>query len=241
MSMNNQFETDTQYTAETIERADPSLSGDEKGWTLSFEGGHGLWCTAAECQVEPQPGEQARLYGKGFGYTVRGIAINGRCYRYLTAEQEDERHTKWCEELTAKRAADAERHRAEIAEGAHAPVAFRVKESARAQYERGLANNTDPYGRACYLFAADWAALMEARIANGSTVAAVAKDACGAADKKHGITGFMYGCAVNILSHCWEHGEELRRWHNLDTQVGKEGEKANESGGVLNPAILSIG
>jgi len=51
----------------------------------------------------------------------------------------------------------------------------------------------------------------------------------------------MYGCAVVILSKCWEHGEALRRWHNKDTQIGDEGDRANESGGVLNPALLSIG
>lgn len=56
-----------------------------------------------------------------------------------------------------------------------------------------------------------------------------------------GVTGFMYGCAVTQLYWHWVHGEELRRWHNLDTQIGDEGEKANESGGVLNPAILTFG
>ena len=55
-----------------------------------------------------------------------------------------------------------------------------------------------------------------------------------------GITGFMYGCAVSTLSRCWKHGEQLRRWHNINTQLGNEGEKANESGGVLNPALLSV-
>jgi len=33
----------------------------------------------------------------------------------------------------------------------------------------------------------------------------------------------------------------LRRWHNKENQIGTEGDKANESGGVLNPALLSIG
>ena len=56
-----------------------------------------------------------------------------------------------------------------------------------------------------------------------------------------GITGFMYGAAVSILAKAWVYGEELRRWHNLDTQIQHEGEKANESGGVLNPALLSSG
>jgi deoxyribonuclease V len=49
------------------------------------------------------------------------------------------------------------------------------------------------------------------------------------------------GCAMSILSQVWVHGEQLRRWHNLKTQIRNEGEKANESGGVLNPALLSLG
>ena len=48
-----------------------------------------------------------------------------------------------------------------------------------------------------------------------------------------------YG-AVSTLSKVWEHGEELRRWSNLDLQIGNEGEKANESGGTLNPALLNV-
>jgi hypothetical protein len=51
----------------------------------------------------------------------------------------------------------------------------------------------------------------------------------------------MYGCAVSILAKCWQHGDQLRRWHNLKTQIRDEGERANESGGVLNPALLNIG
>lgn len=215
------IDNDQQYTTERIKSAEPG-DNDGPGWTLSFEGGHCLWCTGAECPVEPQPGEQARLYGKGFGYPVRGIAINGRTYRYLTEEQEAERHAKWCADLEEKRARDTARHQEEIARGQHMPVAFRVKESARADYEKGLANNSDPYGRACYLFAADWAALMEKCMAEGASVVDIAKEASSEADKKHGVTGFMYGVAVSILSHCWEHGEELRRWHNLGTQLGKE-------------------
>ena len=56
-----------------------------------------------------------------------------------------------------------------------------------------------------------------------------------------GITGFMYGAAVSTLASSWKHGERLRCWHNLDTQLGNEGKRANESGGTLNPAILNIG
>lgn len=47
-----------------------------------------------------------------------------------------------------------------------------------------------------------------------------------------GISGFMYGCAVNILAQCWKYGEELRIWHNKD--YGYEGD------GVVNPAVLTV-
>ena len=100
-------------------------------------------------------------------------------------------------------------------------------------------NNTDPYGGGCVRYAEAWADLMEERMADGGSVADVAKQASHDADTQ-GITGFMYGAAVSILSAVWEHGEELRKWHNLDTQIGDEGKEANESGGVLNPAVLNI-
>ena len=105
-------------------------------------------------------------------------------------------------------------------------------------------NNTDPYGGACVSFAEQWADEMEKRMEyTGATVAEVAKAASRDVDRRDGfgITGFMYGCAVQMLAGCWEHGEALRRWHNLDTQLGNEGERANERGTVLNPAVLSVG
>lgn len=100
-------------------------------------------------------------------------------------------------------------------------------------------NNQDAYGGECVRYAKAWAELMEPMIDSGKTVAECAKDASREADTS-GITGFMYGAAVFMLSHCWEHGEELRLWHNGETQIGTEGDRANETGGVLNPAILNI-
>lgn len=47
-----------------------------------------------------------------------------------------------------------------------------------------------------------------------------------------GITGFMYGCAVSILSQCWEYGQYLRKWHNKE--YGYDGM------GVVNPAVMSL-
>ena len=110
------------------------------------------------------------------------------------------------------------------------------------KWQEGIdAQKGDGYGLAVYSFAEAWARLMQARMSEGAKLEDVAEECCSLADKAYGITGFMYGCAVSTLAHCWVHGEDLRRWHNLTTQIGREGEKANDSGGVLNPAVLSIG
>lgn len=100
--------------------------------------------------------------------------------------------------------------------------------------------NQDPYGSCCVKYAEGWAKLMQAEFAQGKNISDCAEKTSFELGFL-GITGFMYGCAVSMLSKCWKHGEALRLWHNLKTQIGNEGEKANDSGGVLNPALLSIG
>ena len=100
--------------------------------------------------------------------------------------------------------------------------------------------NSDGYGGAVVTYSERWARLMQVEMAKGKNFEDVAEATSQEANLE-GITGFMYGCAVSTLSACWKHGEQLRRWHNIKTQLGNEGEKANESGGVLNPALLSIG
>lgn len=114
-----------------------------------------------------------------------------------------------------------------------------MKYSNESNWQKWVTANTDPYGRACVEYAERWAHLMETRIEAGAALEDIAKSTSHEADTD-GITGFMYGAAVSMLAQSWIHGEQLRRWHNLDTQIGKEGEKANESGGVLNPALLSF-
>ena len=109
----------------------------------------------------------------------------------------------------------------------------------KAVWNEGLANNTDPYGAAGYRYAEAWANKMEAAMEAGALLEDCAKQTSHDADTE-GITGFMYGCAVAVLSRVWIHGEKLRRWHNLDCQIGDEGEKANEKDSVLTPALLNI-
>lgn len=106
-------------------------------------------------------------------------------------------------------------------------------------WEKAKVANSDPYGGAVMTYAERWARLMESRMAKGERIADIADECSHLADEE-GITGFMYGCAVSTLARVWKHGEALRLWHNLKTQLRDEGEKANESGGVLNPACLSL-
>ena len=116
---------------------------------------------------------------------------------------------------------------------------MRIKPELQTEYKEYVAKNSDPYGAGIVRYGEAWAEAMELAEYAGETVQQCAKRTSHEADTE-GITGFMYGCAVSALSYFWPKGEELRRWHNLDTQLGVEGEQANESGGVLNPALLNV-
>jgi hypothetical protein len=101
-------------------------------------------------------------------------------------------------------------------------------------------NSQDSYSKAVLDYTERWAALMEAAMESGGKLEEIADKTSQEADTE-GITGYMYGASVLALAYFWEYGEPLRRWHNLKTQLHNEGERANTSGGVLNPAILNIG
>lgn len=110
-----------------------------------------------------------------------------------------------------------------------------------AKWQEGIkAQNGEGYGLAVYTYAEYWARLMQKKKSEGYKLEAIADECSHKADIPIGISGFMYGCAVSALAHCWKHGEELRLWHNKKTQLKDEGDKANETGGVLNPALLCI-
>jgi hypothetical protein len=104
-------------------------------------------------------------------------------------------------------------------------------------YKDWYNKNLDPYGHAIFTFAERWAEMMEAAIESSEdgsmeVIIKIADGLISVADTE-GITGYMYGAAVNILSKCWEYGEELRKWHNKE--YGYDGD------GVVNPAILTVG
>src|SRR3990167_2101917 len=176
------------------------------------------------------------LTAKPFGRALEiasfySAEVQHRHDEYLKSPQYQEDH---------RRKEEANRIRDNLLEGAlmFAPEHMTLLDEEG--WRKSVEVNTDGYGSAVMRYAERWARIMEGRMANGETVEDCADTASHLADSE-GITGFMYGCAVAILAKVWVHGEALRRWHNLKTQLRDEGEKANESGGVLNPALLNLG
>ena len=104
------------------------------------------------------------------------------------------------------------------------------------EYKEWYNKNLDPYGHRCFTYAEDWAEKLEKLIEESTDDAQKviidnAKQTSHEADTD-GITGFMYGVAVSILSKCWEYGEYLRKCHNKEYDY--------EGDGVVNPAVITI-
>jgi hypothetical protein len=154
-----------------------------------------------------------------------------RHQRYISSPEYKERQIRAEKERRAKAAA---------LRNALAVAPDHITITDKDAWNKTVEANPDGYGKAIMDYAELWARLMEGQINGGKPLEQCAEEMSHLADTD-GITGFMYGCAVSILSHTWKHGETLRRWHNIKTQIGTEGEAANASGGVLNPALLSIG
>ena len=114
---------------------------------------------------------------------------------------------------------------------------MKILEGHEKEYKDWYDKNSDGYGRACFTYAERWAEMLENKIE--SSTEDVMKVIVDNADKlsheadTEGITGYMYGCAVSILSQCWKYGEYLRKWHNKEYNY--------DGDGVVNPAILTIG
>jgi hypothetical protein len=98
-------------------------------------------------------------------------------------------------------------------------------------WDLGKANNQDGYGAAIYEYAEGWAKLMQVELSQGKRLEDIASPTSFQLGFL-GITGFMYGAAVSVLSQCWKNGEALRKWHNKS--YGQEGD------GVVNPAVLTL-
>ena len=145
----------------------------------------------------------------------------------VEAENERKRQ-EWRDEANAKQAAAVNRLEEMLKD---APAIILADEAA--WQESVSVNSGDPYSNGVTVFAERWARVMQVKLANGEKLEDVADASAQEADID-GITGFMYGCAVNLLAHTWEHGDQLRKWHNKKYGVSENVE------GTVNPAVITI-
>lgn len=96
--------------------------------------------------------------------------------------------------------------------------------------------NTDPYGKGCVDTARKAMEILDDEPGDFDTHKLICL-----ADESGGLTGFMAGCVAQMIGECHSRGDEFRRKWNCDNQIKDEGDKANESGGTLNPAVINIG
>ena len=113
---------------------------------------------------------------------------------------------------------------------------MKILQGKEKEYKDWYDINSDGYSRACFTYAERWAGMLENLIesSNDDAMTVIVKNADRLSHEAdiEGITGFMYGCAVSILSQCWKYGEELRKWHNKEYNY--------DGDGVVNPAIITI-
>lgn len=190
------WDTDAQYTEEKL----TEVTASDDGWSLHFDG-MGIFCPKDQCAQEPVVGEVARLYGRGFGYTVRGIIIEGRVYKYLTEAQEQQRHVDWVDAQKRERAETLERERSSRnARRAALPEALRERLDTFENRNPDWRREFEPYE----LMVCEDAARLAAHFGNDTAALDVFKDKPWAEQKAlipaigDGHSGNSWGCAVGL-------------------------------------------
>lgn len=94
-------------------------------------------------------------------------------------------------------------------------------------WEEAKAGNTDSYGGSAVAAAAHTMVLLD----EGKTPAEAEKAGFHGKD----LTGFLAGCAAQMIGQVHERGDEFRKWWNLKYGVTEE----QADGGTVNPAIMT--
>ena len=98
------------------EYQDTTISGvarESNGWTIRRADGWNF-SVPDSSPVEPRPGMAARFYGRGLGYTVRGLVLDGRTIFYRTADEDADKSRRAAEDRDRASRYDAERGRADM-------------------------------------------------------------------------------------------------------------------------------
>jgi len=87
--------TDNEFYDHALEKVSDY---DKDSWELTINRGSMICCVKRGGFV-PMPGMTTRFYGKGFGYPVRGIEIEGHIMYYRTPAQAEADHKKMCKQM----------------------------------------------------------------------------------------------------------------------------------------------
>jgi len=156
-------DNDEQYQEHKLK----SVDACKGGWTVTTTEGWSLFVTDEHEKVAPLPGEVARYYGQGVGYSVRGVVIEGRTYRYLSQKE--------AEDEAESRARESEREDREKSIAGRAEFDARVArlpEPLRLRMEGFLATG-EAWGPKCgnyELFCCEQAALIAEAMKTGEAV-----------------------------------------------------------------------
>lgn len=82
------IDTDTNFQEVTVREVREAADS----WDIGWMDGWWFYIAKDQCPFTPEPGMTGRLYGKGIGYAVRGLVLNGHCCFYRTEEEDRQHH-----------------------------------------------------------------------------------------------------------------------------------------------------
>lgn len=104
------WQDDLEFEVVRLTKVEVATGG---GWSVERDDGWSFF-VPAESPVVPHVGSEARFYGRGIGYTVRGLVINGQVAFYRTAEEQERLHREQCEEQARQRREKFEQNRTKL-------------------------------------------------------------------------------------------------------------------------------
>lgn len=87
MSTENNAANDSQFEESTIAK----VRFEGNGWSVERADGWSLF-VGSPSPVVPEIGMSLKMYGKGIGFAVRGLFIDGQCVFYRTEAEDKEKH-----------------------------------------------------------------------------------------------------------------------------------------------------
>jgi hypothetical protein len=145
MTIDERWKSDSEFQDGVIE----GVRRESKGYSITVEG----WSLWVECDFEPMVGDRVRYFGRGVGYSVRGVVLFPKTggmplvVRYKTADEETAAQEQESRNQEAKREQEFQTERADRDRRIDAlPEIFR-KRMFKFQQDGGLAYRRDyePY------------------------------------------------------------------------------------------------